>query len=98
MSIFVPSSIIYIRGVYAKDSEIINSVLIICFTEIMGVLNLIRKIFTIRHHQQYILLCGSQRRHLGVLLRGRGQTKIISYLELNLESGFCVEVKEKVRK
>ena len=64
----------------------------------MGVLNLIRKIFTIRHHQQYILLCGSQRRHLGVLLRGRGQTKIISYLELNLESGFRVEVKEKIRK
>ena len=67
----------------------------------MGVLNLIRKIFTIRHHQQYILLCGSQRRLLGVLLRGRGpggQTKIISYLELNLESGFRVEVKEKIRK
>ena len=62
----------FIRGVYAKDSEIINSVLIICFTEIMGVLNLIRKIFTIRHHQQYILLCGSQRRLLGVTLAGSG--------------------------
>ena len=39
---------------------------VILITEIMGVLNLIHKLFTIGHQQQCLFLCGSQRRHLGV--------------------------------